>query len=320
MPLNLRTPSALLRLGRLLRDQDYRFVTVTPATHRRVNRRAENAWGHGLRDVLGWSRPYRAGVLPEEIDALLLEAGLREDAGQDSDAGHRACIRASTIGRQLYFHSAWPTDDDDAVFFGPDTYRYVTALKRALASELLRRPIRRAVDIGCGAGPGAIELALRCPDATVYGTDINEDALRLIAINAELNGADRVIPCRSNLLDGVDGHFDVVMSNPPYILDADELPYRHGGGEHGAGLSLQIVKSGLARLLPGGSLLLYTGVAIAGGRDRFLDNIRPLLDDACDEWLYEELDPDIFGGQLECEGYEDVERIAAVWLHAVKRG
>jgi SAM-dependent methyltransferase len=320
MPLNLRTPSALLSLGRLLRDRDYHFVTVTPATHRRINRRAENAWGHGLRDVLGWSRPYREGVLPAEIDSLLAEAGLREDAGQDSEAGYRACIRASTIGRQLYFHSAWPTDGDDAVFFGPDTYRYVAALKRALASELLRRPIRRAVDIGCGAGPGAIELALRCPDATVYGADINQDALTLTAINAELNGADRVIPCRSNLLDGVDGHFDVVMSNPPYILDADELPYRHGGGEHGAGVSLQIVKSGLARLQPGGSLLLYTGVAIAGGLDRFLDNIRPLLDDACDEWLYEELDPDIFGGQLECEGYEDVERIAAVWLHAVKRG
>jgi methylase of polypeptide subunit release factors len=320
MPLDLRSPAALAALGRRLRDQDYRFITVTPATHRRVNRRAENAWGHGLRDVLGWSRPYRDGVLPAEIDALLLESGLREDAGQDGEAGHRARIRASTIGRQLYFHSAFPTDEDDAVFFGPDTYRYVAALKRALASPLLGRPVRRAVDIGCGAGPAAIELALCRPEATVYAADINEDALALTEINAELNGAARLIPCRSNLLDGVDGHFDLVMSNPPYILDPDELPYRHGGGEHGAGLSIQIVKTGLARLHPGGSLLLYTGVAIAGGRDSFLDNIRPLLDDACDEWLYEELDPDIFGGQLDCEGYEDVERIAAVWLHAVKRG
>jgi methylase of polypeptide subunit release factors len=319
MPLDLRTPSALLSLGRLLRDRDYRFVTVTPATHRRVNRRAENAWAHDLRGVLGWSRPYRDGELPAEIDALLLEAGLREDVGQDGEAGYRARIRASSIGHQLYFHSAWPTDADDAVFFGPDTYRYVAALKRALASDLLRRPIRRAVDIGCGAGPGAIELALRCPGATVYGTDINDDALALTGINAELNGATQLIPCRSNLLDGVDGHFDLVMSNPPYILDADELPYRHGGGEYGAGLSIQIVKAGLARLLPGGSLLVYTGVAIVDGADRFLDAIRPLLDEACEEWRYEELDPDIFGGQLECEGYEQVERIAAVCLHAVKR-
>ncbi|CAH0261275.1 50S ribosomal protein L3 glutamine methyltransferase [Massilia sp. Bi118] len=320
MTLDLRSPAALAALGRRLRDQDYRFTTVTPATHRRVNRRAENAWAHGLRDVFGWSRPYRDGVLPAEIDALLVESGLREDIGQESEAGHRPRIRASTIAGQLYFHSAFPTDDDDAVFFGPDTYRYVAALKRALASPLLSRPVRRAGDIGCGAGPAAIELALCCPDAAVYGADINEDALTLTEINAELNGATRLIPCRSNLLDGVDGHFDLVMSNPPYILDPDELPYRHGGGEHGAELSIQIVKAGLSRLHPGGSLLLYTGVAIVAGEDPFLTAIRPLLDEACGEWRYEELDPDIFGGQLECEGYEKVERIAAVWLHAVKRG
>jgi methylase of polypeptide subunit release factors len=319
MTLNLRTPSALLALGRLLRDRNYQFVTVTPATHRRVNRRSENAVAHDLRGVFGWSRSYREGVLPAEIDAQLLDAGLREDIDENGEAAHRARIRASTIGRQLYFHSAWPTDADDAVFFGPDTYRYVAGLHRSLTSALLRRPVRRAVDIGCGAGPGAIELALCCPDATVYGTDINEDALVLTGINAELNGATQVIPCRSNLLDGVDGHFDVVMSNPPYILDADELPYRHGGGEHGAELSIQIVKAGLARLHPGGSLLLYTGVAIVDGRDRFLEAIQPLLSEACEEWRYEELDPDIFGGQLECEGYEKVERLAAVWLHAVKR-
>jgi methylase of polypeptide subunit release factors len=320
MTLTLRSPTALLALGRQLRDRDYRFITVTPATHRRVNRRPENAWAQDLRGALGWSRPWRDGVLPAELEALLEESGLRKDAEQRGGAGRRALVRASTIGPQLYFHSAWPTDDANAVFFGPDTYRYVAAMRRSLASPLLRRPVRRAVDVGAGAGPGAIELALCYPEATVYAADINEDALQLAAVNAELNGAARLIPCRSNLLDGVDGHFDLVMSNPPYILDADELPYRHGGGEHGAGLSIQIVKAGLARLHPGGSLLVYTGVAVIDGEDRFLSAIRPLLEEACGEWQYEELDPDIFGGQLECEGYEQVERIAAVWLHAVKRG
>jgi methylase of polypeptide subunit release factors len=205
------------------------------------------------------------------------------------------------------------------VFFGPDTYRYVAALGRALSSPLLARPVRRAVDIGAGAGPAAIELALRCPEATVYAADINPDALALAAINAGVNGADGLVPCRSNLLDGVDGGFDLIMSNPPYILDPDELPYRHGGGEHGAEISIEIVRAALERLHPGGSLFLYTGVAIVDGEDRFLSAIRAQLDEACEAWTYEELDPDVFGGQLGCEGYEDVERIAAVWLHAVKR-
>lgn len=319
MALHIASTRALAALGATLRAQDYRFITVTPATHRRVNRRPDNEWARDLRSVLGWSRPFRDGVLAPEIEALLDEAGLLKDC---RGGGRRALVRASTIGDRLYFHSAWPTSDDDAVFFGPDTYRYAAALERALASPLLGRhrdAIRRAVDIGCGAGPGAIEVALQCPQATVYGADINPDALALAAINAGINGAANLVPCTSNLLDGIDGSFDLVMSNPPFILDPDQLPYRHGGGEHGAQLSIEIVRTALARLNPGGSLLLYTGIAIVDGEDRFLAAIRGMLDEACAAWQYEELDPDIFGGQLGCDGYENVERIAAVWLHAVKR-
>jgi hypothetical protein len=110
------------------------------------------------------------------------------------------------------------------------------------------------------------------------------------------------------------------MSNPPYILDPDELTYRHGGGEHGADVSIRIVHAALDRLLPGGSLLLYTGAAIVDGADPFLAAIRARLDADTDGWSYEELDPDVFGGQLDCAGYERVERIAAVWLHAVSCG
>lgn len=320
MAIHIASTSALAALGTKLRARNYRFITVTPATHRRVNRRPENEWAHDLRGVLGWSRPFREGVLPPDIEALLEEAGLLKDC---RGGGRRALVRASTIGDRLYFHSAWPTCDDDAVFFGPDTYRYAAAIERALASKLLGRPksaIRRAVDIGCGAGPGAIELALQCPDATVHGADINPDALALAGINAGINGAARFEARTSNLLDGIDGGFDLVMSNPPFILDPDELPYRHGGGEHGAQLSIEIVRTALERLHPGGSLLLYTGIAILDGEDRFLAAIRGMLDEACASWHYEELDPDIFGGQLGCDGYENVERIAAVWLHAVKRG
>jgi hypothetical protein len=309
---------ALAALGSSLLATGYRFVTVTPATHRRVNNRPENAWAHDLRGVFGWSRPFRAGVLPDAIDGQLRAAGLAAPADAD---GWRALVRASTIGDRLYFHSAWPTSDADAVFFGPDTYRYTAALRRVLGLHgSLRRPVRRAVDIGAGAGPGAIELALRCRDATVYATDINPAALALADVNASLNGAHNVVPCRSDLLDGVDGAFDLILSNPPYMLDPQALTYRHGGGQHGAELSIRIVHAAMDRLQPGGSLLLYTGVAIVDGVDPFLAAIRGRLDADADVWAYEELDPDIFGGQLDCDGYERVERIAAVWVHAVRRG
>jgi SAM-dependent methyltransferase len=308
---------ALAALGPALLAARYRFVTITPATHRRVNGREGNERAHDLRGVLGWSRPYMPGELPPDIDTLLQEGELVAACPDAAEGARRALVRASTIGDNLYFHSPFPTDDDDAVFFGPDTYRYVAALKRTLAA--LPRPVRRAVDIGAGSGAAAIELALRCPSATVIAADINVNALALAQVNAAINGAGNVAVRHSDLLDDVVGELDLVMSNPPFILDRAELPYRHGGGEHGAELSIRIVRAALDRLQPGGSLLLYTGVAIVDGTDRFLDAIRNDLDRACASWTYEELDPDIFGGQLGCEGYERVERMAAVWLHATVR-
>lgn len=302
---------ALLALGQALQQAGYRFTTVTPATHRRVNGRPENAWARDLRGVFGWSRPFREDALPADIVALMRSAGVLVEEGERL----RSAVRASSIGERLYFHSAFPTREEDAVFFGPDTYRYIAALQRAM--QTMTAP-GRAVDIGAGSGAGAIEVAARFPQCATVAADINERALTLTGVNARLAGTANVEARHSDLLKDLDGEFDLVLSNPPYILDPAKLRYRHGGDMRGAGLSLQIVESALARLRPGGTLLLYTGIAIVDGRDEFLDTIRPLLDAACASWRYEELDPDIFGGQLDCEGYEDVERIAAVWLTALR--
>ena len=312
MNATIHDSDALLALGRALQQAGYRFTTVTPATHRRVNGRPENAWARDLRGVFGWSRPFRDGTVPAEMLALMRRAGVLAERGDKLGAA----VRASSIGTRLYFHSAFPTRDEDAVFFGPDTYRYIAALARSM-DELA--PPRRVVDIGAGSGAGAIEVAARFPEAQVSAADINDRALALAAVNARLNATPGVETRHSDLLNDLDGEFDLVLSNPPYILDPDKLRYRHGGDMRGAGLSLQIVDAALERMAPGGTLLLYTGIAIVDGRDEFLETIRPRLEAACASWRYEELDPDIFGGQLDCEGYEEVERIAAVWLRATKR-
>jgi methylase of polypeptide subunit release factors len=308
----LHDPDALLALGQALQQAGYQFTTVTPATHRRVNGRPGNAWARDLRGVFGWSRPFREETVPAEMLALMRRAGVLNER-EDKLC---ATVRASTIGTRLYFHSAFPTHDEDAVFFGPDTYRYIAALERSM-DDLA--PPRRVVDIGAGSGAGAIEVAARFPEARVCAADINDRALALAAVNARLNATPGVETRHSDLLNDLDGEFDLVLSNPPYILDPDKLRYRHGGEMRGAGLSLQIVDAALERMAPGGTLLLYTGIAIVDGRDEFLETIRPRLEAQCDSWSYEELDPDIFGGQLDCEGYEEVERIAAVWLRATKR-
>jgi len=305
--------NALVALGRYLREHDYRFITVTPSTHRRINRRPGNERALDLRGVFGWSRPFAAADVAPELLDLMHEAGIVEPDG----ALLRSTLRASSLGELLVFHSAYPTDDDDAVFFGPDTYRFVGTMGRAFP-WLGSGPVR-ALDIGCGGGAGALAIARHFPHAEVIGADINTRALALTVVNARLAELPNLHACHSNLFDSLDGDFDLIVSNPPYVLDPSELPYRHGGGMRGAELSVRIVKESLGRLRRGGNLMLYTGVAITGAQDEFLEAIQPELEARCDHWSYEELDPDIFGGQLGEPGYEEAERIAAVWLHAIRR-
>ena len=236
---------ALVRLGEALRDAGYYFVTPTPLTHKRVNRRAGNAEARTMRDVFGWSRPFDERVLPLAIRPLLPAAGIMGD--------RRCLLRASTLEGELFFHSAFPTGEQDAVFFGPDTYRFAAAILAHLASA---GPIRRAVDIGCGAGPGAILIARACPDAEVFAADVNPAALLLTQANATLAGV-KVTTRRSDILSGLPGAFDLIVANPPYLVDPAERGYRHGGGPLGAALSLAMLDQALGRLAPGGSLVLY---------------------------------------------------------------
>jgi SAM-dependent methyltransferase len=303
--------AALLALAEAVRDTGYHFVTPTPATHARVNRRPGNEEARDLRGVLGWSRPFRPEAIPPAIFAAMREAGV---AVPEAGGLWRSLVRLSSLDGALFLHSAYPTGAADAVFFGPDTYRFAAAIQAALAGRA--GPVRRAADIGCGAGPGGILVARAFPEAEVAMLDINEGALRLARVNAALAGAPGAVALRSDLLGGVEGVFDLIVSNPPYLLDPGRRAYRHGGGRLGEGLSVAILEAALGRLAPGGTLLLYTGVAIVEGRDAFLEAARPRLAAAGIAWRYREADPDVFGEELEAGAYDRADRIAAVVLTA----
>lgn len=304
---------ALLALARVLQTGGYRHTTVTPATHARVNDRTGNEWARDLRGVFGWSRPFRAELLP----AGLFELMRRADVVAPHKDGWRSRIRLSSLDQHLFVHSAYPTSDADAVFFGPDTYRFVAALRTHLERD--PEPVRRAVDIGAGSGAGAIALASARPEAEVLAVDINPAALRLTRINAAVAGTGKVRAAHSDLLSGVDGRFDLIVANPPYLVDPARRAYRHGGGPLGAGLALAIVDAAIERLAPGGRLLLYTGAAIVDGNDPFRAAAEAKLAAAGLTWDYREMDPDVFGEELDCEAYATTERIAAVVLTAYLR-
>lgn len=296
---------ALLELGRALVDSQYHFVTPTPETHRRVLARKGSA--ESLRDVFGWSLPFTRETLPPAMLELLRASGELVEEGLGL---YRARVRFSSLAGALYVHSAYPTSASDAVFFGPDTYRFCSFIARAAP------PSSRVVDIGCGSGAGGLVAAQSAGARELVLCDINPRALTLARVNAALAGRDAEL-VHSDVLHAVSGAFDLIVANPPYMRDPDARVYRDGGGDFGEALSLRIAREALTRLAPGGTLLLYTGAAVIAGRDVFLSGVRKLLEGA--DWQYEELDPDVFGEELDKAGYERVERIAAVGLRVRKR-
>jgi release factor glutamine methyltransferase len=79
----------------------------------------------------------------------------------------------------------------------------------------------RIVDVGTGSGAIALALKDERPDARVTATDRSPGALALARENAEASGLD-VELVETDLLDGLAGPFELVVSNPPYVA-ADEL-------------------------------------------------------------------------------------------------
>jgi methylase of polypeptide subunit release factors len=271
----------------------------------------ENAYAQDLRGIFGWNRTFTTATAGNELLELMHAAEVIEPFQHE----WRSRVRVASLDSLLFIHSAFPTTAADAVFFGPDTYRFISALNLHLAHRVA--PIRRVVDIGCGAGPGAVIAANALPHAEVFAVDINQAALATTYVNACAAGVANVTPLFSNLLDDLAGEFDLIIANPPYLLDPAGRTYRHGGGDLGAGLSVAIVEAAISRLSPGGSLLLYTGIAIRNGIDPFLATVKTLLPRSF-TWHYYEIDPDIFSEELLESSYQSIDRIAAVILEITK--
>ncbi|HEY8275848.1 MAG TPA: methyltransferase small domain protein, partial [Methyloceanibacter sp.] len=94
---------ALVALGRELRSIGYRFIAVTPSTHRIVLDRPPTQTT--LQSIFGWNRPFERADLPELIFDLLVEAGALESWNDR----YKSRVRLATIDDLIFVHSAFPT-------------------------------------------------------------------------------------------------------------------------------------------------------------------------------------------------------------------
>ena len=301
--------AALLDLLAALDAAGYAFVPPTPATHARVI--ARSATGTTLRDLLGWSRVVAPDDLPSDLRKRIEAANIVDDV----PGGWRSRLRVARLRGRLFYHSAYPTDAADAVFFGPDSYRFADFIVSELARDSL---CSNVVDVGTGSGVGLIVAASLAAPARLAMTDINAAALRLAHVNAAHAGLRVEAHCGDGLASFAGG-VDLALANPPFIVDEGARAYRDGGGMLGGELSLDLATRIAARLAPGGRLLLYTGSAIVDGVDGLRAHLVDTAAAAGCTLRYRELDPDIFGEELDRPAYATVDRIAAVGAVLTRR-
>jgi release factor glutamine methyltransferase len=124
------------------------------------------------------------------------------------------------------------------------------------------------LDVGTGSGAIALAIASEHPGVHVVAIDASEDALALAAENAERTGlADRVTLGRHDLLTGLPGGpYDLVVSNPPYVLpeeietlEPEVRDWEPRTALVGRGATEAIVAAAPGVLRPGGELVLEVG-------------------------------------------------------------
>lgn len=144
----------------------------------------------------------------------------------------------------------------------PETELLVEA---TLAVAQGRRDLR-VLDLGTGSGCIAITLALELPGAVVTAVDQSAEALTLASRNADALGAV-VNFVQSDWFSHVQGRFDLMVSNPPYIAAADphlsalRFEPTQALTDHADGLHClrQIAQGAPTHLAPGGWLLMEHG-------------------------------------------------------------
>jgi release factor glutamine methyltransferase len=134
----------------------------------------------------------------------------------------------------------------------------------------------RVLDVGTGTGAIALALKQELDGATVVATDVSPDALGLARENAAAAGLE-VTFVEADLVDGVEGPFDLVVSNPPYVLasELDELEPEVRDWEP----RLALVDAGQTARLARDARRLLDGMLVVEVHEDLAERVDGLLDE-----------------------------------------
>ena len=191
------------------------------------------------------------GLVVEEGDAVVARVDVRPYAADDA--------RWWVVSDLAEIATGAPVREDHVLGIG--------GASMTLSAWTIRRPVRRALDLGTGSGVQALHLARHAD--SVVATDLSQRALAFARFTAALNECDWDVR-EGSMLDPVAGErFDLVVSNPPFVITprSGAVPlfeYRDGGAA-GDAVVADLVRGLAAHLEPGGvAPLLGTGAVPRG--------------------------------------------------------
>lgn len=228
------------------------------------------------RTILGWDRARllseQQGAVPERLEPTLSEWIARRERREPS---------AYIVGVREF----WGLDfavTPAVLIPRPETEFIVEE-----ALSLVRSGNSRIADIGTGSGCVAVALASERPGWRLVASDVSEEALAVARGNAARHGvADRIEFVATSYLDGVDGRFEVITANPPYVKDGDKpalsRAVRHEpevalfGGVEGLRDIAGVLDTAVHRLTPGGWLVMEFGYGQEESVEALIDQRPPL--------------------------------------------
>ena len=216
------------------------------------------------RTILGWDRAKllseQQGAVPESLEPTLSEWIARRERREPS---------AYIVGVREF----WGLDfavTPAVLIPRPETEFIVEEALSLLRSSDPTSDHARIADIGTGSGCVAIALACEVPECRFIASDISREALVVAGANAVRHGvAERIEFVATSYLHGVEGKFEVMTANPPYVKDGDRPALspavRHEpevalfGGVQGLHDITGVLDTATEQLAPGGWLVMEFG-------------------------------------------------------------
>lgn len=231
------------------------------------------AFGHGTTnafDEAAWLVLWRLGLPLEDLDGVAQrEVSAQDQARVAALLDERIATRkpAAYLTQEAWLQGVPFYVDERAIV--PRSF-IAELLADGTIDPWLGEHTKRVLDLCTGNGSLACLSAMAYPEVSVDGADISDDALAVARINIDRHGLhDRVRLLKSDGLKDVDGPYDLVLCNPPYVnaRSMSQLPAEYraepelalAGGEDGMDFIRQMLRDAPARMTERAVLVLEIG-------------------------------------------------------------